>query len=138
DVKDESGAKIGKLETSLVAQAYSSTRNSSTGKGRKHWVYAENARYGFYGGLGRSAETILTQDISEYMPGILDHWIDQGASYVSPDNVDFSSPVGYTHNSYYLSAIKPNQVIKITLDKAVDGETPIKWKASLPVTVVYM
>ncbi|HCH7319691.1 TPA: hypothetical protein NM638_005200, partial [Escherichia coli] len=136
-VKDESGAKIGKLETSLVAQAYSSTRNSSTGKGKKHWVYAAAAGHAFYGGLGRSAEAISTQDISEYVTGILEHWNNQGVEgSTTPDIAEYSTS-GKTHNSYYLSAIKPNQVIKITLDKAVDGETPIKWKASLPIIVSY-
>ncbi|HAW2024652.1 TPA: hypothetical protein JLO16_004757 [Escherichia coli] len=116
DVKDESGAKLGKLETSLVAQAYASTQKCSTGKGKKHWVYAAAAGHAFYGGLGRSAEAILTQDISEYMPGILEHWNNQGAESGEPDSEVFFI-AGAKHNGYYLSAIKPNQVIKITLDK---------------------
>ncbi|EPD0991292.1 hypothetical protein ACR57A_004843 [Escherichia coli] len=41
------------------------------------------------------------------------------------------------HSAYYFSGINSDDVIKLTLKQAAQGDSQINWKASLPITVSY-
>ncbi len=134
-VKDDASNEIGKLESSLFAQAYSSEKYGSDAK--KFLVFAPAKGSAYYGGLGQSADSLSNEDLAAaYMPDAEANWVNQGGTMVDPEASYFSSP-GKTYNSYYFSVIKPNQEIKISLNEPVSGDAPIQWKAFLPVTVSY-
>ena len=136
-VKDDAGNEIGKLESSLFAQAYSSEKKEGE-YAKKFFVFADVKGSAYYGGLGQSADVISLKDLAAaYMPDAEANWVNQGGEYTAPEN-SFFGDSGKTYNSYYFSVIKPNQVIKFTLNEPASGDAPIQWKASLPVTVSYM
>ncbi|HAW2024649.1 TPA: fimbrial protein, partial [Escherichia coli] len=141
DVKDESGAKIGKLETTVSVEAFRSVLNQATRAGNVAAVYAAAAGHAFYGGVGRTPRSISTAIRCGEITDAYAHFDTQNGKKFPPVEGIFSpvhfDPYQFTYSGTYVSYIAHDQVIKITLDKAVDGETPIKWKASLPVTVTY-
>ncbi|MDS1718063.1 fimbrial protein, partial [Escherichia coli] len=138
DVKDESGAKIGKLETTVSVEAFRSVLNHRTGGGNAAAVYAKSAGHAFYGGVGRTPSSISEVIRCGEITDAHEHYDTQDGRRFPPVEATFS-PDSFiiTYSGVYVSYIAHDQVIKITLDKAVDGDTPIKWKASLPVTVTY-
>ncbi|MGD2894473.1 hypothetical protein ACP8Z6_24235, partial [Escherichia coli] len=138
DVKDESGAKIGKLETTVSVEAFRSVLNHRTGGGNAAAVYAKSAGHAFYGGVGRTPSSISEVIRCGEITDAHEHYDTQDGRRFPPVEATFSSDSFIiTYSGVYVSYIAHDQVIKITLDKAVDGDTPIKWKASLPVTVTY-
>lgn len=136
-VKDNTNTEIGKLESSLFAQAFTSEKKG-TDVAKVFPVYSPKAGSAYYGGLGTSVNAISTvAQVSSYMPDAEDNWVDQGGNTVAPEYSYFRS-ADKTYNSYYFSVIKPNQNIKLTLNNNVSvGDAPINWTASLPITVSY-
>lgn len=134
EVKDVNDAKIGSLTTDMFAQARTSMMGDWEGK---FWNYASQAGQGFFGGLPKSADKVASVDrVNELMPETGQNYVNQSA----PDaGVDFTTFTGSasTHSAYYFSVIESGKSIKITLDQAATGDTPIQWKASLPITVSY-
>ncbi|WP_105288975.1 fimbrial protein [Escherichia sp. MOD1-EC5948] len=136
-VKDDASNEIGKLESSLFAQAYTSEKSTDGGDAKKFLVFAAAKGNAYYGGLGQNSGSLSKEDLAAaYMPDAEANWVNQGGTMVDPEVSYFSNP-GKTYNSYYFSVIKPNQAIKIALNEPVSGDAPIQWKASLPVTVSY-
>lgn len=134
EVKDANDAKIGSLTTDMFAQARTSMMGGWEGK---FWNYASQAGQGFFGGLPKSANEVSTSDrVDELMPEAGENYVNQSAPSVDVNYTTFTGPKN-THNAYYFSVVESGKSIKITLDQAASGDTPIQWKASLPVTVSY-
>lgn len=138
-----SGNKIGTLTTKLSAGALYSWSD-----------VADASRGGFFslGGINQPSElfngglshntggAMSVADVeakaSVLFPGSMDHFNDQG---FHEDGVYWTSveDVNSKHSAFYTSGIEQGKVITLTLDQAVSGDTPIAWKASLPVIVSY-
>lgn len=138
EVFDNSSNKIGSLQTTLTTAAVYS------------WKSEDNLRYGgmaatasgggFFGGLGDFSSALGYSDAVAELNGLsrefLEKYTEQGAKEEVGGTTSFSS-TKYTYSAAYGSGIKREGIIKITLDKAAADDTPIQWKASLPVTVFY-
>lgn len=134
EVKGVDGAKIGSLTTDMFAQARTSMTGDWNGK---FWNYASQAGQGFFGGVPKSAGNVSTVDrVGGLMPEAGQNYVDQSAPDAGVNYTTFTGPAS-THNAYYFSVVERGKSIKITLDRAVSGDAPIKWNASLPVTVSY-
>lgn len=139
-VTDPRGQRIGRMiaifESAAEASRYK-TNDSSSGKFN---MYASEAGQFFYGGLGRSAESIATNcyDVAmRYQSDVIVSYDDQGL-YGSVTKNSFAPENGKTYSGYYTAGIPAGNSILIELDKPVAGDEAITWKASLPVTVTYM
>lgn len=113
-VTNEAGEKIGKLDTYLLAQGVVSELSISTKKGARSYLIAPSTGFAFFGGLGDSPDWVSRESQGAYMPEIEDHWITQDVEYVAPSATKFDDNKK-TYSGYYLSLIKPNRDIKITL-----------------------
>ncbi len=134
EVKDANGAKIGSLTTDMFVQARTSMMGGWDGK---FWNYASQAGQGFFGGVPKSADEVSSVDrVDELMPEVGRNYVDQSAPEAGVDYTTFSGAPS-THSAYYFSVVESGKSIKITLAQAASGDTPIQWKASLPVTVSY-
>lgn len=135
EVKDDTNAKIGTLTTSLGASALVSVKGSWSGFNHS---YSDTAGQGFFGGLPKNKAQTPDENIAfNVMPGVADHYIDQGVGYSKVGvTTDFTNTEA-TYSGYYGAGIEQGKTIKITLDQAASGDAPIQWKASLPVTVSY-
>ena len=135
EVRNAGNAKIGSLTTDMFAQGRTSIMGEWKGK---FWNYASDAGQGFFGGVPKYANKVSSVDrVDALMPEAAEHYTNQGAPDAGINYTGFSSPRS-TYNAYYFSVIENNSTIKITLDQAASGETPIKWEASLPIVVTYM
>ncbi|ENA4398693.1 hypothetical protein ABGP60_004753 [Escherichia coli] len=137
----DGGGKIGTLSTSLLVGA----EYSFTGPRSSNYVMvAPESGYGFFGGLPKDKSGSASNPynrLAAISGEFVEKYNDQGTSrselndgYGGWDFTDSS----YQYSAYYGSGIEKGKNITITLDKAVTGDTQIKWKASLPVTVTYM
>ncbi|HAX3083367.1 TPA: hypothetical protein JWI13_004940 [Escherichia coli] len=135
EVKDDTNAKIGTLTTSLGASALVSVKGPWSGFNHS---YSDTAGQGFFGGLPKNKAQTPDENIAfNVMPGVADHYIDQGVGYSKVGvTTDFTNTEA-TYSGYYGAGIEQGKTIKITLDQAASGDAPIQWKASLPVTVSY-
>ncbi len=137
EVKDNTNTKIGTLTTSLGASALVSIKGPEW-NGFNHF-YASESGDAFFGGLPKNEQNTPDENIAfSVMPGVADHYTDQGVEYKSVGASPDFSDTKYSFSSYYGAGIERGKTIKITLDQAASGDAPIQWKASLPVTVTYM
>ena len=142
DVNDgNGGGKIGTLSTPLLVGAeYSYARPDDKGK---YVMVASKSGDGFFGGLPKDKSGSLSNPYSR-IAAISGEFVakynDQGAPWSSKNdgygawNFTDSS---YQYSAFYGSGIEKGKNITITLNQAASGNTPIQWKASLPVTVSY-
>lgn len=148
NVMDETGTnKIGVLSTSLLAAGeFSQVHTDGMTAPEKYTMIAPQSGMGFFGGLPTSEEdsasnaiTALTPISPEYFANYNSQGADwglvRGGFNYTPFWVDARST---TFSAFYGSGILSGSDIKITLDHPAQGDAPIKWKASLPITVSYM
>ncbi|EKA9435963.1 hypothetical protein OMV97_004965 [Escherichia coli] len=134
EVKDDTNAKIGTLTTSLGASALVSVKGPWSGFNHS---YSNTAGQGFFGGLPKNRAQTPDENIAfNVMPGLADHYIDQGVGHAEVGVTSNFSNTEATYSGYYGAGIEQGKTIKITLDQPA-GADAIKWKASLPVTVSY-
>ncbi|EFN2595282.1 hypothetical protein HKE85_004682 [Escherichia coli] len=135
EVKNDTNTKIGTLTTSLGASALVSVKGPWSGY--NHY-YSDTAGQGFFGGLPKNKAQAPDEDIAvNVMPGVADHYTSQGVGYSEVGvSTEFANTEA-TYSGYYGAGIEQGKIIKITLDQVASGDTPIQWKASLPVTVSY-
>ncbi|EHM2892237.1 hypothetical protein KGD15_002972 [Escherichia coli] len=140
DVTDAGGTKIGNMTVPFsAAGARSYSVDNVTGESSRN-LYATTSGDAFFGGLGNS-ESAIASDAKAFVSAID---ADVVAKYTSWDisNVSGALTDNFTGNVFYSgfygSGIESGRSIKITLNKAVTGDSQIQWKASLPVTVSYM
>ncbi|WP_105447276.1 hypothetical protein [Escherichia coli] len=139
----DSGDKIGTLTTKLSAGAlysWSSVADSNRG-GFFSLGGVNKSTELFNGGLsgtiaGAMSVAVLESKADNLFPGSMDNFNTQGFHensiyWTGVEDVDSK------HSAFYAAGIEQSKVIKITLDAPAQGDAPIKWKASLPVTVSY-
>ena len=138
DVNDLGGSKIGSLTVPLVAGGEVSYRNDDGSELAKKFVVARQMGDAFWGGAPKDGG--LLGDTWTKLYGIdnsiLANYNDQSAPKVDPGTETFTH-ANYTYSGYYGAGIERGKVIKITLDSPAQGDAPIAWKASLPITVSY-
>lgn len=135
EVKGDANTKIGTLTTSLGASALVSVKGSWSGYNHS---YSDAAGQGFFGGLPKvKAETPDENIAFSVMPEVAAHYINQGVEYSEVGTTSLFNNTASTYSGYYGAGIEQGKIIKITLDQVASGDTPIQWKASLPVTVSY-
>ena len=140
DVTDAGGTKIGNMTVPFsAAGARSYSVDDVTGASSRN-LYAPTSGDAFFGGLGHSASAIASDAeafVSAIDAAVVAKYNTWGASKVTGALTEnFTGNVFYS--GFYGSGIESGRSIKITLDKAVTGDTQIQWKASLPVIVSYM
>ncbi|WP_105276558.1 F4 family fimbrial subunit, partial [Escherichia sp. MOD1-EC5449] len=135
EVKDADNAKIGTLTASMGASALTSVKGPWSGY---NYNYSESAGQGFFGGLPKNKANTPDENIAySVMPEIAAHYVDQGVEHKEVGVATEFANTKATYSGYYGSGIEQGKTIKITLDEPA-GTDEITWKASLPVTVIYM
>lgn len=142
DVSDEQGNKIGKMAVDMLAASESSWVAADGYSGKKS-LYAAKAGDGFFGGLPTSSSNVNTSvdspswDIINVIdPEFTANYDGQNGTAHAPDIEDFAD-LDATYSAFYGSGIAAGKNIHITLDSPVQGDAPVTWKASLPITVSY-
>lgn len=137
-VRDDKDAVIGTLTSELGASALTSVKNNNGGWSGYNFSYADSAGQGFFGGLPKAKDVTSNDNIAvAIMPEVADHYVDQGVSLSEIGPTSTFNNVDSTYSSYYAAGIEKGKIIKINLNSPAAGDTPITWKASLPVTVSY-
>ncbi len=132
--------KIGKMVAPFVAAAQFSVTGPKANMLYES-MYAPYSASAFKGGL--ATEKTVTQAAFAERVAALDS--EFAAKFSRQDLTKTSADAGYNgfsdaehaYSAWYGSGIESGQSITITLDQAVSGDTPIQWKASLPITISY-
>lgn len=142
DISDEQGNKMGKMAVDMLAVAESSWTGADGSAGQKS-LFAAKAGDGFFGGLPTSTANVDTnvdspsRDIINVIdPEFTANYNEQNGSAFAPNIEDFTD-LDATYSAFYGSGIVAGKNIHITLDSPVQGDAPVTWKASLPITVSY-
>lgn len=142
DISDEQGNKMGKMAVDMFAVAESSWTGADGATGKKS-LFAAKAGDGFFGGLPTGSSNVSTnvdspsRDIINIIdPEFTANYDEQNGSSFAPNVEDFTD-IDATYSAFYGSGIVAGKNIHITLDSPVQGDAPVTWKASLPITVSY-
>ncbi|HBA7894902.1 TPA: hypothetical protein J1Z77_005064, partial [Escherichia coli] len=138
DVK-QGESKIGTMQASFESGAEASFRGIKY-DANKYSLYAPEIGRAFFGGLSKTAEgsSLYGYTIAKkYDPEIVQHYNEQDNKNAAIKGTIFFDNVDKTYSGFYSAGIPVNSSVVITLDHAASGDTPIQWKASLPVTVSY-
>ncbi|HDW2448439.1 TPA: hypothetical protein RLU78_003483 [Escherichia coli] len=143
DVKADDGVnKIGSLQTALTAVGIFSWKNISNNNGNNYSIAAsEQPGDMFKGGLSTTmAGGVTTTEAQQIAPVIFPGSMDNFTDQETPSLNKYSASIAAgdaTYSAFYASGIEAGKVIKLTLDSPAQGDAPITWKASLPITVSY-
>ncbi len=143
DVLDaETSKKIGKLETIFSAGAIGSYNTKRPNDNALYAVHATRVGDGFFGGVSKDPKGVNSNAVKALLPELIPDVADNFDSQKLPmekvaHTIKFRT-VGNTYSAYYASGVRTGQNLEVTLDSPALGDTPIKWKASLPITVSYM
>ncbi|ENY3562454.1 hypothetical protein ACFMHW_004681 [Escherichia coli O54:H45] len=142
DINDEQGNKMGTMAVDMLAASESSWITAGGNSGKKS-LYAAKAGDGFFGGLPTSASNVNTSvdapsfdAVNTIDPEFTANYDGQNGNAFAPDTEEFAD-INATYSAFYGSGIVAGKNIHITLDSPVQGDAPITWKASLPITVSY-
>ncbi|WP_258140223.1 F4 family fimbrial subunit [Escherichia coli] len=137
NVNNAKDQKIGTMVVDMIAYGESSW-NDGAYAGKKQ-LFADNAGSAFFGGLGRNESSVFSDGLFERVaaidPEFVANYTDQNGEKGDVGVELFDTPAVFS--GFYGSGIEQGKIIKITLDQAATGDTPIQWKASLPITVSY-
>ncbi|MGS5326498.1 F4 family fimbrial subunit [Escherichia coli] len=140
EIKNASNVKFGTL-TSVLASGSEVSWNSPSSSG-KFVAFASKAGDGFFGGLGKTRDAVASSSwglVKSISPEFVAKYNDQKAPLdkekIKTENF---SKTEVKYSAFYGSGIEVGSLVTITLDQAASGDAPIQWKASLPVTVIYM
>ncbi|HBA7279548.1 TPA: hypothetical protein J1X87_004618 [Escherichia coli] len=136
EVKDnKSGEKIGTMTTNILAGAMTSSSKEGTG-----FILASKPGHAFYGGLAPSISVpphdVITGLLQIFGSELMANFDEQSAQSRAPASETFADK-HTTYSGFYGAGIEDGQLIKISLDRSVEGDEAINWHASLPVTVSY-
>ncbi|EKH3110376.1 fimbrial protein, partial [Salmonella enterica] len=139
DVKDKAGAKIGTMTTKFLAGGEASTKNSE--RVHHNFIISQKPGQAFYGGITTSVDPYQVDGIISGVKSIFGseltaNYTDQGGSDHMANTEPFNDEQA-VYSAYYGGGIAAGQSIKLALDREAAGDEPIKWHASLPVTVSY-
>ncbi|WP_342991572.1 hypothetical protein, partial [Escherichia coli] len=143
DVMDaETSKKIGKLEAIFSAGAIGSYQGKGPSNNGHYAVHATRVGDGFFGGVSKEPKGVNSDAVkallSELIPDVADHFDSQKLPMEKSAHTIKFRTTENTYSAYYASGVRAGQNLEVTLDSPASGDTPIKWKASLPVTVTYM
>ena len=138
DVNETAGnSKIGTMTATFSAAAIANKSTPDQNVG----LFAAKSGDAFFGGLGANATGVLNYLdsltlLKSVNPTVLDNYV------VATNNSGYSESTQFAdtaeqYSGAYGSGIASGTIIKITLDSAVQNDTVINWKASLPITVSY-
>ncbi|HGB9753008.1 TPA: hypothetical protein ACIYX1_004631 [Escherichia coli] len=136
----ETSDKIGEMRVSMSAGAVVNYLNQS-GVTSQFAINAPNAGDAFFGGVPNHPNGVDINTVrpllSELFSDITEHYNDQNIKkWDASWNAKFDNPTT-TYSGYYASGIKSGQNLRLTLDSPAQSDTPVIWKASLPVTISY-
>ncbi|ENJ1285734.1 hypothetical protein AB0378_004253 [Salmonella enterica] len=138
DVKSPAGKRIGSMMFNMLAVGVSSYKTPDQG-GANTVMIAPNAGDGFYGGLGKSlkgTDGLIPRIQNIFGSELAANYTDQGTGSRAPARETFNDK-NATFSGYYGAGVEAGQSIKLSLDQKAADDEPIKWHASLPVTVSY-
>ncbi|RBQ41299.1 hypothetical protein [Escherichia coli] len=142
DISDEKGNKMGKMAVDMLAVAESSWLAKDGYSGKKS-LFAAKAGDGFFGGLPTNSSNVdLSVDnpssdiINAIDPEFTANYDEQNGADHAPYPEPFTD-LDASFSAFYGSGIVAGKNIHITLDSPVQGDAPVTWKASLPITVSY-
>ena len=137
-VKNAQNQEIGTMVVDMIAYGESSWSGSGNQPGKKQ-LFANNAGNAFFGGLGHGESAVSTGGLYERIvaidSGFVANYTDQNVPAKAAGIEDFSGSDNYS--AFYGSGIEQGKVITLTLNSPAQGDAPIIWNASLPVTVSY-
>ncbi|AUX74127.1 fimbrial protein [Erwinia pyrifoliae] len=141
-VKGLDGAKIGTMTAPFFAAGFMSWKNTNSGNGGSAGMYASSPGDGFFGGLrtidDQSNPADNVRAAIKLMPDIADKLDPQGFTLEKEmDKVSFNVSK-LLYSGFYASGIEAGKAVRIALESPASADVPVQWKASLPVTVVYM
>ncbi|ECI9319986.1 hypothetical protein FLC03_13315 [Salmonella enterica] len=142
DVTNDGTNKIGTMTVDFFAGAEISQTDTHGGsENYKYSAYAADAGKAFFGGVAKDEAGVATDIVSKLNsidPEFSANYTDQGRpTYVNNYNQTDFSQEKFRYSAFYGSGIDAGKAILITLDSPVADNTPIVWKASLPITVSY-
>ncbi|EKK6907426.1 hypothetical protein POL44_003894 [Shigella sonnei] len=136
EARNTEGVKIGSVTVAMSAGAM-----GSTSKGAKNDIYAPDAGYGFFGGVGKtSAQTLNNAHnfaTSQGFNDVVANFDTQGVVGLTSDGTYNFNETSRKYSAFYIAAVASGEKFTVTLDNPVSGDGQIQWKASLPVTVSY-
>lgn len=138
----QNGSVIGELRAKMLAGAITSSKpTSGGGAGDQHPVFAKTAGQSFYGGLSTN-QAVVDNNIKEKLdainPEFSAHYDSQNAPFSQTAAPEDYSATDSTFSGYYGAGISAADAGSITLLlNSPAGNSPITWKASLPITVSY-
>lgn len=144
DVMDATGAnKIGSLQTQVLMNAGMSVDLPGYTPVTQSLFAGTAGTAAFFGGLPTSADKASVGAAGRAKITAIDPEVTAYFKVTATDNAqaaehDLANGVTWNMNAYYGAGIEQNDDITLTLDTPVAGDTPIQWKASLPVSVSYM
>ena len=140
----DSGNDIGEMETKLTAGAgYSWSDPNNYGQGEYFSLGGINQTHELFNGdLSRTVSgamngLVVDSIANAIFPGVKDKFDYQGIPVQEKVYWTGVLDVDSKHSAYYFSGINSDDVIKLTLKQAAQGDSQINWKASLPITVSY-
>ncbi len=139
EVKGANGAKIGSMSVPFSAAGARAYSHDNIQAASSRNLYATAEGQAFFGGLGNSSSAIASD--AKALVTAID--ADIVAKYNSWNLTDVTSSLtddfkdSVFYSGFYGSGIESGKSIKFTLDSPAQGDAPITWKASLPVTVSY-
>lgn len=136
EARNADGAKIGSVTVAMSAGAM-----GSTSKGAKSDIYAPDAGYGFFGGVGKTSAQTLNNAYnfatSQGFNDVVANFDTQGVSGLTSNGTYNFNETSRKYSAFYIAAVASGEKFTVALDNPVSGEGQIQWKASLPVTVSY-
>ncbi|WP_155237820.1 fimbrial protein [Erwinia amylovora] len=138
-VKGMDDAKIGTMTAPFAVAGIMSFKSSGTGGATG--MYAADVGDGFFGGLPLASYNLdpigKIKIALGLMPDIANNFDKQGYELSGMDKVSFKYPSTF-YSGFYASGIETGQTINISLDSPASADVPVRWKASMPVTVTYI
>ncbi|EHP1067481.1 hypothetical protein KNZ44_004511 [Escherichia coli] len=141
DVNGVDGNKIGTMKAPFFAAAATS-KVAIEGSFSKLWsTFASGNDRSFGGGLPKNDAGVASDSLERaalVFPGAADNFNTQSIDSLSQaSNADTFADPAYKYSAFYSSGIEQGNKINIVLDNPAEGDEPVEWKASLPVTVSY-
>ncbi|ADP11032.1 K88 fimbrial protein AC precursor [Erwinia sp. Ejp617] len=140
-IKGTDDAVLGSLTAPFSAVGVYSSKGK-VGLGFVYPMYANKGGQGFFGGLAKSSQFQDHPSDAEtkalaLWPDIAMHFNWQRGFFSRDEPGSFERPLT-TYSGYYASGIESGKEIKIALKSPIQADAPLKWNASLQVTVSYI
>nr|WP_168371129.1 fimbrial protein [Erwinia sp. Ejp617] len=139
-IKGTDDAVLGSLTAPLFTAGAASMRKDDGSVNSAHLLSGSVSGMAFFGGISKSGyqDANFEARALALWPDITEHFDSQGLQI----RTNASEMVFYdkesSYSGYYASGIESGKEISIALESPVQGDSPLQWNASLPVTVIYL